>query len=285
MDQNNSNNELLYVNPGVQSLQNNLNGYRNGSKMTSRRQLQGLGMPMKYWPNGRPRGSLERFSSTKKYRSIKHEEQGLSAGIQGTSIQRKHRFGTSIEDNHPVNRSQDKAKIKTMSNEQILSAIEKLSQKFGTPFVLKGHKEEFARQITSNEELKDTLLNYNHHKSNHSHFSVPSSGSKMRPVLTSKNPFHNISVKQSSTISTVPSILPLTDAVPNKKYLLSYMNAKEAEKEKIINLFSKLFREFHFNKKEDKDLILRHIRKLYPSALYLSGKKIDNLLKAFMVNK
>ena len=69
--------------------------------------------------------------------------------------------------------------------------------------------------------------------------------------------------------------------VPNKKFMLSYMNARANEKEKIVNLFSRLFREFHFNKKEDKDLILRHIRKLYPSALYLSGKKIDNLLKAF----
>ena len=63
--------------------------------------------------------------------------------------------------------------------------------------------------------------------------------------------------------------------------MLSYMNAKANEKEKIVNIFARLFRDFYFNEKENKDLFLRHIRKLYPSELYLSEEKIDNLLKAF----
>ena len=53
--------------------------------------------------------------------------------------------------------------------------------------------------------------------------------------------------------------------VPNKRFMLSYMNARANEKEKIVNLFARLFRDFNFKNNEDKDLIFRHIRKLYPS--------------------
>jgi hypothetical protein len=261
MSKHSSDNDFRPIQVGYQTLQTNPDFYSN--KLTGRRNLNIMGMPQKYWPNGRPRGSLERFSSHAKNKYKRLEAQDLQSGIQGTSIQRQHRISTTTDVNKHLERSAEKPVKPTMSNDQILFAIERLSHKFGTPFTLKGHKEEFINQVTQNAELRDKLLDFNHsnnHNHNRSHFSVPASGENSRPSLTTFNPLHNLSAKKCTNLLYSPGFLPNPDGTPNKKYLLSYMNAKPAEKEKIVNLFSKLFREFHFNKKEDKDLILRHIR-------------------------
>lgn len=199
------------------------------------------------------------FSSHVKNKYKRLETQGLQSGIQGKSIQRQQRISTTTDINKQIEQSTEKPVKPKMSNDQILFAIERLSSKFGTPFTIKGHKEEFINQVSQNTELRNKLLDYNH-KNNRFHFSVPASGENSRPSLATLNPLHNLSAKKCTNLLYSPGFLPNPDGTPNKKYLLSYMNAKPAEKEKIVNLFSKLFREFHFNKKEDKDLILRHIR-------------------------
>ena len=134
--------------------------------------------------------------------------------------------------------------------------------------------------------MKQKLFSNTARKPEGTYFTTPASQQNSRQQFASQGQIvHPTNFdSEAKPISKNTIYLPATEGVPNRKYLLAYMNAKESEKDKIINLFHKLFKEYQFNKKEDKDLILRHIRKLYPSALYLSGKKIDNLLKAFMAN-
>jgi hypothetical protein len=246
---------------GFSTLQGNLDLYRKSGKLLTRRQIQKIWVPQKYWPNGRPRGSLERTSAGYKNKYWDYQTQGLQSGIQGKSLQRHHRISSSIENQQKLHHSSlDSPPHPRLSGDQLLLAIEKLSSKFGTPFTVKGHKEQFVNYINKDPFLKENLLAQLSGHQNKSHFSVPMSMEKSRPTLMTKNPMSNITVKKSSPGIHISSYLPSADGVPNKKYLVNYMNAKTSEKEKIINLFSKLFKEYNFNKKEDKDLVLRHIR-------------------------
>ena len=281
---------------GFQTLQNNLDYIRSDSQTGTRRNLNRAGIPQKYWPNGRPRGSLERHTGNNLRGKYTRIQQSLYSGIQGTSIRRSNRMSTSNNYQKSLLKSAEKPGEKTFTKEDILFAVEKLSTLYGTPFTVQGHKEKLVNEITKNPELKRTLFtSTTERRTEKPYFSVPASVIKTRPTVV--DPPLKIE-PISATMQSVKQIrkpfqLNIGESYNGKKYLVPFNTSKEAEKEKIVNLFHKLFKEFNFNKKEDKDLILRHIRyelylisfrKIYPSALYLSGKKIDNLLKAFMTN-
>ena len=61
----------------------------------------------------------------------------------------------------------------------------------------------------------------------------------------------NLGNAQQQTPKTSGTFYGGNSLAPNKKFMLSYINARANEKEKIVNLFERLFRKFHFNKKED----------------------------------
>lgn len=259
---NNSDNQFTPVRTGFQSLQSNLDYFRVDENGISRRLINKYGIPQKHWPNGRPRGSLERHTGNSLRGKYMRVEQGLGVGIQGMAMTRQNRIFTGQEPvkHNKLFKSNEKLKKQSFTQDEVLSAVEKLCAKYGTPITLKGHKEAILNQINNNEELRHTLLSSNRN-SKKSYFSVPSSNQKERTSAEVLPPMQSIQSYQFKEIQHAKSIyLASSDGVPSKKYLLSYMNSKDSEKEKIINLFTKIFKEFQFNKKEDKDLILRHIR-------------------------
>lgn len=163
-----------------------------------------------------------------------------------------------------------KPKKKTFTKEDILRAVEKLSSMYGTPFTIEGHKEKLVESISKNPALRDTLLKTDSPKEDNfssnikeekTYFSVPASGQKPRPYNEYPLRVEQISAIKTSQQQVRRTVrLNLGEGLSTRKYLIPYQNSKDAEKEKILNLFVKLFREFNFNKKEDKDLILRQIR-------------------------
>ena len=246
------------VESGFQTLQNNLDYFRHETNLRSRRQLNKFGIPQKYWPNGRPRGSLERHTGNNLRGKYTRIQQSLHSGIQGTSISRKNRLSTSNEYDNNLLKSVKK-KL-TLSKGEILRAVEKLSALYGTPFTIQGHKEKLVSIISKSPELKKSLIQSEDIKDK-THFSVPSSVMKSRP--NDENPLKveplPITLQSSAQIKR-PFKVNIGEGINTKKYLLPYVGSKDSEKGKIISLFTKLFKEFNFNKKEDKDLILRHIR-------------------------
>jgi len=274
LNKNGQNKEFINIPPGLKTLQGNVNYYRNGSSGLSRRLIQKFGVAQKYWPNGRPRGSLERLSNNYRSTITDYHNPAMQVGIQGHSLRRHHRISTSIDTNQRTMQQLGSDSNQSVSNAQILKAIENLSNKYGTPFTVEGHKEKFIDHIRKDSVLRENLLSLSEikpmetikpiqsiiNKEEKGYFSVPASAEKSRAKLVTRNPMKNITVKKSAPKLQAVNYVPSADGSPNKKYLVHYMNSKPAEKEKIMTLFTKLFKEYHFNKKEDKDLILRHIR-------------------------
>lgn len=151
-------------------------------------------------------------------------------------------------------------------NFDLLIAIEALSKKFGTPFKMQGHKEQFIQYIEQNSALKEQIISHTE-MSNRSTISLPKSITmpkqdiipKQDPMTITQH-FQSLNVSNKIEPPKSSGTYYSNEIIPHKKFLIDYMNARPNEKEKIVNLFARLFREFHFNKREDKDLILRHIR-------------------------
>ena len=59
-----------------------------------------------------------------------------------------------------------------MDSDKLLLTIERLSQKFGTPFKLDGHREQFVKYLKEDQSLCEKLLDYQE-KTNQSHVSLP----------------------------------------------------------------------------------------------------------------
>ena len=179
LNKHSSNHEIrtIYEYDKHSTLQSNIDGYRYDNKWISRRQFNNYDTPQKYWPNGRPRGSLERFSN-KNSKYVRLANQGLYTGIQGTSIKRNSRMpfshGSSRQAEH---KSANQASRQPMNSDQLLLTIEKLSHKFGTPFKLDGHKEQFVQYLRENQSLREKLLDFQE-KTNRSHVSLPQNEDK-----------------------------------------------------------------------------------------------------------
>ena len=89
------------------------------------------------------------------------------------------------------------------------------------------------------------------------HITAPPTTNDDRNGLIIKNPLNNLNVKEMTMNADT---LRADQQLPHRKYLLTYLWATDNEKEKIINMFNKMFKEYTFNHKEEKELILRHIR-------------------------
>ena len=249
-------------NEGYQTLQGNLNINRNGTqKYSPRRVINSIAQPNKVWPTGRPRGSLERFSGNTRRRFYYVEPQSLYVGVQGISLQRHHRLSGTADVNRSAEKYYEPKNVievdKSINEKQLLNAIEKVSRKFGTPFQINANREEFYKYILNDKSLQDKFSNIGS-KSKSIHSSVQPSREETQQNMFISNNLHNLSVKESY-VTNYSSVNQET-MLPNKKYFSNYSLSSESEKEKIINLFHKIFRDYNFSSREDKDLILRHIR-------------------------
>ena len=90
------------------------------------------------------------------------------------------------------------------------------------------------------------------------HLTELPSAEQTQQELIIQNKFHNQSVKEPVTQNYITNSPDRN--LPNKRYFSNYSLATESEKEKIINLFYKIFRDYNFSNREEKDMILRHIR-------------------------
>jgi hypothetical protein len=285
---NNSDGRFQPIHTSYQHLQSNINHFRSDTTNLTRRQLVNKhGTPQKYGLNGRRTGNQkrnygirertlgnrERHTGNRMRGVYTKDEQGLSCGVMGMAMTRQNRVSTTnneLPNRNVLLKSTEKAQQEQpkLTRTEVLSVVEKLCVEYGTPLTVEGHREALIDQISNNEELRNnkelryTLLS-NHYYPKKTHVTLPNSSEKERLNVELISPSHNHNAKTYERIIEPRKqsvFLPSSDGVPNKKYLLSYMNAKDSEKDKIINLFSRIFKEFHFNKKEDKDLILRHIR-------------------------
>lgn len=224
-----SSNQDIQFGQGYQTLQGNIDYYRHDIlKNSNRRNLNQGRMPQKLWPNGRPRGSLEKFSGHTRRKYVYIEPQGLYAGIQGRSIQRQNRISTTTDVNKSLEQpyaQQPKEQAKSMSSEQIVKAIEKLSKRFGVPFTMKGHKEQFVNYVNNSKELKETLTKYTKKPQSLHYNSVPPTapvdGVRMKVPLS--NPFHNMSVKDSAEGIVNSKLFSSVEPLPVRKHLFAYM--------------------------------------------------------------
>ena len=151
---------------GYQTLQNNLNVYRTDfQKYSPRREINQFRQQQKIWSTGRPRGSLEKFSGHSKKRFFYVEPQNLYVGVQGISLQKHHRLSGTAEVNRSVEKHYEPMNIietsRSVNNAQLLKAIEIVSKKFGTPFQIEGHREEFYKYISNDKSLQDKLIKVN----------------------------------------------------------------------------------------------------------------------------
>lgn len=262
INKNSSNQDLIPVDSlGYNELKGTSGFYpQDILKNYDRRNLNQLGLPQKLWSSGRPRGSLERFSGQPRSKNLFIEPQGLYSGIQGTSLLPHHRDLKTLEVMNTHEKLQEpqstKEQTKSIPNEQLLKAIEKLSKKFGTPFNIHGHKEEFVNIISNDKTLQAKFIKFNS-KPKSLHVTAPPTANENRKDLIIKNPLSNLNVKE---LAINNEAIRADQQLPHRKYLLTYLCATENEKEKIVNMFHKMFKEYTFNAKEEKELILRHIR-------------------------
>lgn len=262
LNKNSSNQDLIAVDPMInQGIKQNAGFYEYDIiQNIGKRNINQLGLPQKVWSSGRPRGSLERFSGQTRSKNFYIEPQGIYSGIHGISILPHHRDLKTVESTNIREKLQQspvaKPENRANPNDQLLKAIERLSKKFGTPFNIHGHKEEFVNIISNDKTLQAKFIKFNA-KPKSLQMTAPQTASENMKELIIRNPLNNANVKE---LVANGEALRAEQQLPHRKYLLTYLCATENEKLKIVNMFYKMFKEFSFNAKEEKELILRHIR-------------------------
>lgn len=201
-NQHSSNQDIKGVeSTGYLTLQGSGDPYRRGTqKYSPRRVLRNVGQPQKIWSTGRPRGSLERFSGNMRKRFYYVEPQSLYVGVQGISLQRHHRAPGTADVNRSTEKYYEPKNIieldKSIDDKQLLNAIEKVSRKFGTPFQINGHREEFFRHVQGDRSLQERIINIDS-KTKSKPISTLQSKDMTNQNIFAFNDHHNLSVKES----------------------------------------------------------------------------------------
>eukprot|EP00345_Euplotes_harpa_P012816 CAMPEP_0168349674 /NCGR_PEP_ID=MMETSP0213-20121227/20579_1 /TAXON_ID=151035 /ORGANISM="Euplotes harpa, Strain FSP1.4" /LENGTH=226 /DNA_ID=CAMNT_0008359705 /DNA_START=268 /DNA_END=949 /DNA_ORIENTATION=- len=222
-----SSNQDIQFGQGYQTLQGNIDYYRHDIlKNSNRRNLNQGRMPQKLWPNGRPRGSLEKFSVPQEVR-VHRATRTLRGDPRKVDPEAKpdlHHDDVNKSLEQPY-AQQPKEQAKSMSSEQIVKAIEKLSKRFGVPFTMKGHKEQFVNYVNNSKELRETLTKYTKKPQSLHYNSVPPTapvdGVRMKVPLS--YPFHNMSVKDSAEGIVNSKLFSSVEPLPVRKHLFAYM--------------------------------------------------------------
>ena len=109
----------------------------------------------------------------------------MYTGILGKSIKRNNRVPFPHSSSRtPQYKLANQRSRPIMDSDQLLLTIERLSQKFGTPFKIDGHREQFVKYLKVNQPLREKFLDHQE-KTNHSHISLPQAKDKAPNFMVS----------------------------------------------------------------------------------------------------